>query len=466
MGKSCDRIPGSLAAAAAALLAAGCASTDKPREETALARVDTVEITDADFEEALKKLEGTDLPALTLKEWRSRFQLLIDRQLLLLEARRRNLFDDPDVSREVEAWETAHLTDLLVELEMGASLQWGEEELREFFSQSGADRELRIGRLIFADRTQASAALVRAREGMSYAQLHTLYPNPSGQTGAGGGGMRWLNPLTVREPRLFSLFENGVGAAELIETQGSYHLVVAMEERAVPLQERRGLAELAIERQRRFEANLAYLESLMRKYEVVVDSSGFALLLAAGDPAEVNPALPLVRSTLGEWTVGDYLGNPAGELAVSDAATSLDLRIRRTYFLDRLLDREAREKGLQTRLAEKRRAMREQKAIDAMWARDGLSRIPVTRAEIQDHFERNRDRYAGELFDSGGAALVQSRVIRDLKEQRAAPLFETYLEELRARHEQIVAVHEDRFHDFVARKRRESEPVGHSGEGP
>ena len=301
---------------------------------------------------------------------------------------------------------------------------------------------------------------------MSYAQLHTLYPNPSGQTGAGGGDMRWLNPLTVREPRLFSLFQNGVGAAELIEVQGSYHLVVAMEERAVPLQERRGLTELAIERQRLFEANLAYLESLMRKYEVVVDSSSFALLLAAGDPAEVDAALPLVRSALGEWTVGDYLRNPAGELAVSDAATSLDLRIRRTYFLDRLLDREAREKGLHTRLAEKRRAVREQKAIDAMWARDGLSRIPVTRAEIQDHFERNRDRYAGELFDPGGAALVQARVIRDLKEQRAAPLFETYLEELRARHEQSVAVHEDRFHDFVARKRRESDPVRQSGEGP
>ena len=125
MGKACNRIPASLAAAAAVLLAAGCANTDKPPEEIALARVDTVAITDADFEAALNKWNGTDFPASTLKEWRSRLQLLIDRQLLLLEARRRNLYDDPDVSREVEAWETARLTDLLVELEMGASLQWG-----------------------------------------------------------------------------------------------------------------------------------------------------------------------------------------------------------------------------------------------------------------------------------------------------------------------------------------------------
>ena len=404
-----------------------------------------------------------DSSAWTLQKWRARFQLLVDRQLLLLEARRRNLYDDPEVVREVEAWETSRLTDLLIELEMGASLQWGEEELGEFFSQSGAGRELRIGRLIFTDRTEAALALDRARNGMSYAQLHGLHSTPSGHPGPGGGDLRWLNPLTVREPRLLSLFQHEVGAAELIEIEGRYHLVVALEERTVPLQERRGLAELAIERQRLFEANLAYLESLMRKYEVVLDSSTFDLLLAAGAPSDVDPGLPLVRSTLSEWTVGDYLRHPAEELGVSDAATTLDLRIRRTYFLDRLLDREAREKGLHTLLAEQRRAVRETEAIDAMWTRDGLSRVPVTRAEIQDHFERNRDRYAGELFDPRGPARVRSRVIRDLKEQRAAPLFETYLEDLRARHEQLVTVDEDRFHAFVARKRRESDPVGHGG---
>ena len=449
----------------AALQWAGCgaSTTDRPREPIILAHVDTVEITDADFAAALQKLEGGGSPALTLEEWRARFQLLVDRQLLLLEARERGLYDGPEVVREAEAWETNRLIDSLIELEMGAALQWGEEELREFFSKSGAGRELRIGRLVFADRAEALDALERARDGMSFAKLHALPSSRSPRADAGGGDMRWLNPLTVREPRLLPLFQQGTGAAELVETEGRYVLIVALEERTVSLQERRGLAELAIERQTHFDASLAYLESLMSKYDVDLDSSAVHRLLVASDPAEVDPALPLVRSALGEWTVGDYLRHPVEELTVSDQATSLALRIRRTYVLDQLLDKEAREKGLHSRLAEQRQAVREQKAIDALWSRDGLSQIPVTGAEIQDYFERNRERYAGELFDSRGAALVQSRVLRDLREERAAPLFETYLEELRARHQQLVSVEEDRFHTFVARKRREADPIAPDG---
>ena len=117
----------------AALLAAGCgeAGPPHPPPPVVLARVDTAAITAADFEQAVARIDvsGDDR---TLEQWRRRLQLLIDRQLLVMEARRRGFHDDPRVLAGVAQWRRSRLLRSLIDREAGARLP-GEEEVRDFF---------------------------------------------------------------------------------------------------------------------------------------------------------------------------------------------------------------------------------------------------------------------------------------------------------------------------------------------
>ena len=439
------------------MVAGGGETADRPHPPVALARVDTVEITDADLDRAAEKLEDTVAFPETVEEWRARLQLLIDRQFLLLEARKRGFYDDPKVAWEVGRWERSRLIDSLLDEQVADTALASEEELQQFFSQSGAHRELNVGRLVFTDRATAQAAVAQARSGTSFAELLALFSTP-GQPSP-GGGTGWLNPLAAADRRALSLFAGGIGAAELIETRGVYLVFIALEERSVSLEDRRTLVEHALRQKKRAQTDLDYLESLIDKYQVSVDSSTVVELRGAAAPREVDPALGLVRSSLGEWTVGEYVDVserlPAAPPAAPDAAGDLELRILSAYAVDQLLAREAREKGLHARVAGQREMVREQKAIEAMWAQDGLRQVPATQAELLDYFETHRSRYAKELSVPGGGARIWSTVVSDFKEERAAPLFEDYLADLRTRYQSRVAVEEDDFRAFVARRSTE-----------
>ena len=417
-----------------------------------LARVDSVEITDLDFEEALESLAGERPPAATLKECRKKLQLLIDRQLLLLEVKKEGFYEDPEVMRQVEQWEREQLVLALQETETGVSTsQWEEEELREFFSGAGATRELRVGRLVFADSVRAARALDDARRGLPFAELTTLHTDGADAYVNDSG---WLNLLALADRRLVSLFARWGGDAELITAGGKYLVLVILEERIVTLDERRNLAIKSLENDKANEAHLAYLKTLMKKYDVYLDDSGVASLNGIAPANAMETPARLVRSSLGEWTTAQYRSALQRQgLTAQDAPApgrDRDLHDLGVYALDELVLREADQKGLRARLARRREKVREQKAIEALWARVGLSQIPVAESEIRAYFEGDPQRYAEDLRRRGGAGLVRAKIIDDLREERAAPLFETYLEKLRDQYRPRVRVEEDRFRAFVA----------------
>ena len=437
------------------LAACGEDAGEHVRGPVVLARVGDVGITDADFREALEKLSVGVAPAATLEEWRKKLQLLIDRQLLLLEVEKQGFLEDSEVMRWIEQWEREQLVADLVEAETGSSSSdWSEEELQEFFSGTGAGRELRVGRLVFADSVRATRALNDARKGVSFTELITLY---TGAQVPGADDLGWLNLLALTDRRLASLFSRWVGDALLIPAGGMYFVLVILEERTITLEERHNLAVVALENEKANEANLAYLGILMKKYEVYLVGESAVAALDDGTSDDAMGDVRLVRSSLGEWTSAQYrsaLQRQQSTVPLPAPGHDRDLHILRVYALDQLLLREAEEKGLRARIAPRRERVREQRAIEALWARVGLSQIPVSESEIRAHFDADPQRYADDLRKPGGTALVRANVIDDFREERAAPLFETYLEELRDKYRALVAVEEDLFHAFVARVRQ------------
>ena len=442
-------------AALTVLFLLACGETpekEKDRESVLLARVGEMEITSVDFEQAMAKLD-VSFSDMAQEEWRQWLQLLIDRELLLLEARRLGLERNAQVEQEVNAWERARLIETLLQAEMGEQLSWDEGELRAFFEETGAGREIRLSRLVLTDRAQVVATLQRARSGEPFAQL--VAEHASSEQPYRHGDLGWMNSLNMSNPRLASLFQMEVGTVELIEGEGVYSLMAITDERQVSLEERRSVVEAALKQQKERQANLAYLEHLTSKYEVRLDTTTLHYLLQAASPEQVDPTLRLVQSRLGDWTVGDYLealrAFTEAESRLPDSAPALGFQVTRAYIAAQLFAAEARDKEIYAGIEERREKVRQQKLVEALWRRQGLDEVPFSEAELSAFYEANKDRYEAE---KGTLSPTQwrNRIVQQLREAKAAPLFEEYLARLRQQHASVVSVDEERLQAFAAGK--------------
>ena len=425
----------------AALLALGLwACADAPPEKAAvLARVGAAEISARDFADALEKLPAGS-EAQPLADWRRQFQALIDKELLLLEARAQGL--DEAVASTMAAWERKELVEALLVREMGDQLAYTEPELAEFFAESGAGREIRLRRLPVPDQATAMEMLRKAQDGVAL-------PGEWSESG-------WLNALNAGDVRVAALFLQEVGAVELVETDGHYLLITIAAEREVSLADRRSLVEAALTRHKKQQANLAYLEQLTNQYAVQLDTAALRQVAAGA----AQPAVRLIRSNAGDWSTADYqqalvrLG-AAAELLPTEVSV-LSFKVTRAFVADQILPQEARKHGMYAELESRRAKAHEQKLIQALWEREIFAHIQLEPAQVRAFYEANAQRYAR----SGAVGReLQAQVTRDLRDAQAAPLFDRYIEQLREKYAAVVAVEEGQLGEFVSRRRQAANPV-------
>ena len=425
-----------------ALLALGlwaCADAPPESASAVLARVGEAEISERDFAAALEKLPAGS-EAQPLADWRRQFQALIDKELLLLEARAQGL--DEAVAGAVAAWERKELVEALLVREMSEQLAYAETELAEFFAESGAGREIRLRRLPVRERAAAIEMLKKAQDGVDL-------PGEWSESG-------WLNALNAGDARMAALFLREVGAVELVETNGQYWVITIAAEREVSLADRRPLAEKTLTRHKKQQANLAYLEQLTNQYAVQLDTAALRQVAAGTTQPEVR----LVRSATGDWSTADYqqalvrLG--AGTEPLPADVSALGFKVTRAFVADQILPQEARKHGLSAELESRRAKVREQKLIQALWERDIFAHIQIDPAQVRAFYEANAQRYAG----SGASGReLQAQVARDLRDAQAAPLFDRYIEQLREKYAAVVAVEGGQFGEFVSRRRQAANPV-------
>ena len=416
-----------------------CANAPPESASAVLARVGETEISERDFTEALEKLPAGS-EAQTLADWRSQFQALIDKELLLLEARAQGL--DEAVAGAVAAWERKALVEQLLVREMGEQLAYVEPELAEFFAESGASREIRLRRLPVRERTAAMEMLKKAQDGADL-------PGEWSESG-------WLNALNAGDARVAALFLREVGNVELVETDGQYLLITIAAEREVSLADRRPLVEAALTRHKKQQANLAYLEQLTSQYAVQLDTAALRQVVAGA----ARPEVRLVRSNAGDWSAADYqqalvrLGADADPLPADVSA--LGFKVTRAFVVDQILPQEARKHNLYAELEPRRATVREQKLIQALWEREIFAHIQIDPAQVRAFYEANAQRYAR----SGAVGRqLQAQVAHDLRDAQAVPLFDRYIEQLREKYAAVIAVEEGPFGEFVSRRRQAANPV-------
>lgn len=440
-------ISGFLLAAYAVLSACSQQEESVDTSSQVLATVAGETITERDFSAALQRLGG-DSQTLTLDEWRQQFQILIDTHLLLATARERGLGEQPSVQQAVAIWERNQLINQLLQREMAAELSWSEEELNAFYSETGAGSEIRLQRLDIKERDQALTLLKKLRAGSSFNQI-------AQEIGVRPLSTDWLNLLMV-DARYAPLFLLDEGAVELIEAEGRYLLVQIAAKREVPLEQRRQLAEQNIKRRKEQAANIAYLARLAERYAVQIDTAALTQVMAGRGASNLR----LLKSNIGEWTQSEYL-QAMSRLQQEDAieATSiaeLGFRVTRAYVANLLLGEEARRQGLYEELVANKEKVQQQKMLEALWEIEIYPQISVSEDELRAFYEQNKERYAAL---ANNAQALTNQVTRDLREAKAAPVFDRYINDLRQKSAAQIQVEEEHFQEFVARQRQSATPV-------
>ena len=412
-----------------------------------LARVGERTITERDFNEVLQRL-GNDHQALTLEQWRQQFQLLVDRELMMSEARRRNLHEDEAVLNAVQAWERNRLVSTLIELEMGDDMSWTEQELSTFYEEMGAGSEIRLQRIDVSDRQKALKFLEQIRDGTDFTQL------------AAANSMRpmatdWLNPLMV-DARYAPLFLLNKGTVELIEAENRYLLVKVADKRQVSLDERRALVKRTLRRQRQQEANIKFLALIAERHAVQIDTAALTQVIGGGGALELR----LLKSNLGEWTLGQYQQSikrlQQADSAPATTANELGFRITRAYVADQLLVEEARSRNLYEEMEEDRKKVLQQKILESLWESDIYSQVETNESDLRAFYEQNKARYASV---AGNAQTLSVQVGRDLREAKAAPIFDEFIANLRQQSAAQIQIDENNFREFVARQRQSASPI-------
>ncbi|HSB70534.1 MAG TPA: peptidylprolyl isomerase [Candidatus Methylomirabilis sp.] len=291
-----------------AFLASGCATTGKSLDDTVLAYVNgepvTVQNLGESFESDHRGHSALLAGAGALREF---LEPTIDRRLLIQEAHRIGLDQDPEVRRAVGALVTQRARDQLYKDEVSRPPEISEKAIQEAF-QKMAER-YRVRHILTYTREAAEQAVTRVRAGEAFGAVASQV-SVSGTAGKGGdlGFVTWGN----LDPRL----ESGVEVmrpGELrgpIETDQGWNVLLLEEKIQVPelpeLAKVQGRIKMTLSQRAQSRRSYDFYEQLKAQWKVEVHSEALTEPNLLGDSttgpdAEQAKQIPVARA--GERTI-------------------------------------------------------------------------------------------------------------------------------------------------------------------
>jgi parvulin-like peptidyl-prolyl isomerase len=257
-----------------AALLGGCSA---PPADQVVARIGERAITVGEYDQLAARLLAGPLRGLEPIDGEARERLLkamIDKELLLLEARARRLDQDSEVAAEVERLEEKLLHRALYERQLGPA-EVGEEEVEDYFHEGGFDQEIRLSHILCASPEEALGHLAALREGAAFATLAAAHSRhrPSARRGGDMGFMPLAHMLPEVREAVLSLEPGQVHPAPVPSRYG-FHVFKVVERRAADLAQYRAQVRTALEAQRRAAQWAAYADSLGRAYGLTCGPGG------------------------------------------------------------------------------------------------------------------------------------------------------------------------------------------------
>jgi len=290
-------------------------------------------------------------------------ETLINRELLVLEARDRGLDTTAAVRAELERATTVKLRDRLFEQAVAGRVRASEEELLEAYRQgpNGQRSEVRVAHIAVATREEAAALRARLAAGESFADLARTHSLDTA-TGARGGEIGLWREGEVAgavADEAWTLPVDSV-SAPILGGDRRFHLVTVLERTILGFEGQREALEKRVVAAKTRQGRAAFIASPLSAYDATVDDAVVRRLRDRGrtavrrlpGPEPGDGSAVLVRYRDGAVTVAEYLQwlgriEAPGRRPYPVRPGEIAEAARRYTVFERLYPLEARHRGLQ-----------------------------------------------------------------------------------------------------------------------
>ena len=246
-----------------------------------LAQVGSETVSVQDLERFVAKL-----PAWTTSEQegsaqvRDYLQTLIDRILILREARTLGLENSPNVRKNLARVVAKKLGKEAASRHIRPRVEIDEEEIEQVFAQAHWNRRLKVAHIVMSTRERADEVVAALRAGRSFdslARQFSEYP-PSGQRG--GELLHYYSPDGATQVVRDALFHLQVGEiSKVVPNPKGYELFKVLDEQQVAYEEVRERIRKGIVRQQLDAVRRSYIDSLAQRFGLEPDSAGLGTLM-------------------------------------------------------------------------------------------------------------------------------------------------------------------------------------------
>lgn len=253
-------------------LVIGCGSG----EDKVVAKVGDKSITVSDLKKAWTKLPRSE--AMTKKQ---ALLMLINKELLILEARKAGLDRDERIARELERIKSAKIPEEFNRI-MAAQVSVSEEEVRRYFEESGMESytEVRVSHIVVRTREEAEEILEKLKGGADFAQL-AKERSLDKDTAERGGDLGYWEQGVHFGTFVQKVFPMKVGevSAPLQDPRGMYRIFKKCEERPIGFEKQKPRIKSLLERRKLKQKREEYLEQLRKQFELNINAETLHLLL-------------------------------------------------------------------------------------------------------------------------------------------------------------------------------------------
>ena len=343
--------------------------------------------------------------------------ILVDKQMMIVEAYRRGLDRRPAVVQGVQKAERGELADRLYGMEILDKVSVSEEEMRRYFEESGmaSVREVRARHIMVKTREEAEdirKALIKGADFAELAQERSLDEASAEK----GGDLGYWREGTVVGPTAKAVFalKSGALSQPVQDGTGNYHVIQVMDQRSVPYEAQKGKIQNVLLGKERLKRRNAFFNELKQRFQLRAVGETVSLLVRESrfcfdrlpEVAQEHQEKVLLKYDGGEVTVRTYLD------WVEETRSARRPRPDSTYIV-----RFAENKALETWIAPE--AAR----------RVGLDRAP----DLKAHLRREKE-------DLSVKELRQAAVVeRVLTEARIEAFYQSHKETYRDSAEILVA---------------------------
>lgn len=385
--------------AALALLLAGCAKGGDPGNPT-LVKVGEESITAAElqhFEAALPAHLRDESPA----GHRQHLQSLIDRRLLVWEAKQLGLDQAPKVQQLLEEQLNRKLIDQMTEEEIERKQQQAtEEEIKAAYDRYQLGWQVWPAHLLSATRAEAEEVVRALESGVDFATL-ARQRSKADDAERGGDLGKFFGAEDAVPALREGTFELPIGGfSQPIQTKDGFEVVKILDKRRIPYEKMRDTIVKEMKRRKWAERREQFVRELKDRFQVRFHGDAAQAVLRAskaGTLSAEETAAPLISyqggallagvclQNLPQWTKGPL---PPDSLALFN---TLELWVLPDTLM--VLAARAEGRGARPEMVAWKEKKREELSVDELYAQKISAQVKVEKEEVEQYYREHTDQF-------------------------------------------------------------------------